>query len=136
MAACLSITGHEDWARQVLGHFSWGDAFFEVNRELLDIYAACGDAQDIAREQEAWMDKLEQEYQARRRGTDDTAGGGGGDGDDDVWASGNANHTVEDRAEESGARPASPADSQDSSTREDDSLWTTDRLGNRVRVES
>ena len=112
VAACFCITGHEEWARQVLDHFSWGDAFFEVNRELLDIYASCTDAEDIGRKQEAWMEKLEQEYQDKRNDLQDK---------DDMWLSGNANHEIDDVVQDE--------------EEEDESLWVTDKLGNRTRKE-
>lgn len=100
----------------MLDHFSWGDAFFEVNRELLDIYAACSDADDIGVKQQQWMDKLEQEYQDRR--TEETT-------NDDMWTNGNINH------EPQGDLPPSDDENPDN----DDHLWTTDRLGNRIRKE-
>lgn len=121
IAACFCITGHEDWARKVLDHFSWGSAFFEVNRELLDIYAKCTDAEDIGNKQEEWMVKLEQEYQDRRTGEV---------GSEDIWTSGNANRDAMDLPPDSDLIPA------ESDTEVDDpNVWTTDKLGNRVRKE-
>lgn len=102
----------------MLDHFSWGSAFFEVNRELLDIYAKCTNAEDIGIQQEAWMEKLEEEYQTRRNGEDVS---------DDMWTSGNANHNATDFPLES------EADSEESELEDDANLWTTDRLGNQVR---
>lgn len=119
IAACFCITGHEDWAQQVLSHFSWGSAFFEINRELLDIYATCTDAEDVRVKQEDWMLKLEQEYQDRRTGGDTT---------DDMWTSGNANHDAMELPPESDAKS-----SKSLSEEEDADLWTTDKLGNKVR---
>lgn len=63
------------------------------------------------------MDKLEQEYQDRR--TEETT-------NDDMWTNGNINH------ESQGDLP--PSD--DENAENDDHLWTTDRLGNRIRKES
>lgn len=105
----------------MLDHFSWGSAFFEVNRELLDIYAACTDAADIGEKQEAWMTKLEQEYQDRR--AEDTT-------TDDMWATGNANHTAADVESDQGNESVPENNDEDEN---DEDLWTTDRLGNRVR---
>ncbi|ORY76694.1 hypothetical protein BCR37DRAFT_410930 [Protomyces lactucae-debilis] len=101
IAACLCITGKEEQARDIMSHFSWGEAFFDVNRELLDLYASCTDSADVQTKQEEWMEKLEKEYTDRRKaGSDEDA-----DADDD--------------------------------SEQDDGLatYTTDRLGNRVRIQ-
>ena len=40
-----------DWAEQVLEGFSWGHAFFEVNKGLLERDAECKDAEEVVKAQ-------------------------------------------------------------------------------------
>lgn len=67
LAACFAITGHRDWAEQVLSHFTWGHAFLELNEELLDIYEDCTDANSVQEAQQAYLDAIEQEAEQRRQ---------------------------------------------------------------------
>jgi len=82
-----------DWAEQVLEGFSWGHAFFEVNKGLLERYAECKDAEEVVKVQEAWLVRLEKEYAESREVKDD----------EDEWAGGNPNRLAEsdDEDEES-----------------------------------
>src|SRR5271170_4517165 len=77
-----------DWAEQVLEGFSWGHAFFEVNKGLLE-----KDAEEVVKVQEAWLVRLEKEYAESREVKDD----------EDEWAGGNPNRLAEsdDEDEES-----------------------------------
>ncbi|TPR01645.1 hypothetical protein CAN33_0040340 [Aspergillus niger] len=63
LAACFCICGHEDWARQVLKPFRYGEAFLEINGKLLKRYAACADEDEIKRAEEEWLAKIEREYE-------------------------------------------------------------------------
>jgi pre-rRNA-processing protein TSR3 len=40
-----------------MGKFSWGHAFFELNRELLALYAECHDSSEVVRVQQEWLSK-------------------------------------------------------------------------------
>ncbi|PCG98027.1 protein of unknown function DUF367 [Penicillium occitanis (nom. inval.)] len=84
LAACFYICGHEDWAEQVLSHFSYGEAFIKINQQLLKRYAACSSEEDIKRTEEEWLDKIEREYNESR--AEREAGGA-----DDMWHRGNTN---------------------------------------------
>lgn len=79
LAACFYICGHEDWAKDVLKNFRYGEAFLDINSELLKRYAACQTEEDVKRTEEEWLAKIEQEYE------DSRAEG------DDIWTSGNTN---------------------------------------------
>ena len=76
------MVGHNEWAEQVLEGFSWGHAFFEVNGSLLDKYAQCRNAVEVAQVQENWLSSLEKEWVDSRK----TEEG------EDEWAGGNPNH--------------------------------------------
>lgn len=85
IAACLAIVGHWDWAAELLAHFSWGPAFLDINREILELYQACTDSESVQLVQEQWLDKLEQEVRERKH----HAG-------EDLWMQGNSNRLTSD----------------------------------------
>lgn len=85
LAACFYICGHEDWAKDVLKPFRYGDAFLEINNKLLKRYAACTTEEEVKRTEEEWLAKIEAEYAANR----DV-------GADDMWTVGNTNRQVID----------------------------------------
>ncbi|KAL4797274.1 hypothetical protein BDV19DRAFT_51364 [Aspergillus venezuelensis] len=80
LAACFYICGHEDWAQEVLKNFRYGEAFLEINSQLLKRYAACADEEDVKRTEEEWLAKIEREYEESRV-----------EGADDMWTVGNTN---------------------------------------------
>lgn len=84
LAACFYICGHEDWAEEVLKNFSYGEAFININSQLLKRYAACSSEEEIKRTEEEWLNKIEREYNESRAERD--AGGA-----DDMWHRGNTN---------------------------------------------
>lgn len=84
LAACFYICGHEDWAVEVLKHFSYGEAFLEINSQLLKRYAACSNEEEIQKAEQDWLVKIEREYAESRAERD--AGGA-----DDMWKRGNTN---------------------------------------------
>lgn len=84
LAASFYICGHEDWAAEVLKPFSYGEAFLEINSQLLKRYAACSDEEEIKKAEEDWLAKIEREYNESRAERD--AGGA-----DDMWKRGNTN---------------------------------------------
>ena len=99
LAACFFICGHEDWAHDVLQHFSYGETFLEINSQLLKRYASCATEEETKKAEENWLAKIEREYADSRRE--------GEIGDkDDLWKGGNINR-----------RPAIDSDEED----EDDS---------------
>jgi len=76
------MTGHKEWAEQILEGFSWGHAFFEVNDNLLAQYAQCRDSDEITQVQESYLSELERDYIKSRETTEG----------EDEWAGGNPNH--------------------------------------------
>ena len=95
LAAAFYICGHEDWAHEVLTHFSYGEPFLEINSQLLKRYAACASAEEVKKAEEAWLEKIEREYAANRTTAEEN-------GNEDVWSGGNVN-----------LRPALPSDEED-----------------------
>lgn len=101
LAACFAIVGHRDWAEQALSNFSWGQAFLEINKDLLDVYEKCTDADSVSAAQEAWLDQLERDQEERAR--QKLEGG-------DMWAVG----------ARTGGRPGELPPSESESESEDD----------------
>lgn len=95
LAATFFICGHEDWAREVLTHFSYGEPFLEINSQLLKRYAACASAEEIKKAEEVWLAKIEREYAASRETREEN-------GNEDAWSGGNVN-----------LRPAISSDEED-----------------------
>ncbi|RMD41984.1 hypothetical protein DV735_g3139, partial [Chaetothyriales sp. CBS 134920] len=70
LAACFYICGKEEWAELVLQHFTYGQAFLEINRQLLDRYKKCKDEEEVKQTEERWLKKLEKEYADSREKQD------------------------------------------------------------------
>lgn len=56
--AVFYILGETDLADLYLGKFKWGKEFIKLNRDLLDIYAACGNGAEVIEAQNAHLAKL------------------------------------------------------------------------------
>ena len=84
LAACFAICGHEDWAHEVLQHFSYGESFLEINAQLLKRYAACTSEEEVKKAEEVWLAKIEREYAESRAKGDDPE-------NEDAWKGGNMN---------------------------------------------
>lgn len=105
-----------DWAAELLDHFSWGPAFLEINKEILEVYQQCTDSESVQKAQEEWLDKLEEEVRQRKEHGSS----------EDLWLQGNTNHA-------GGLPPTS--DSEEESEEEKDSVPSTakyDKLGNLI----
>ncbi|KAI9759852.1 MAG: hypothetical protein M4579_002059 [Chaenotheca gracillima] len=84
---------HQDWAEEVMSHFSYGEAFLEINASLLKRYAACADEESVKKAESVWLDKLEREYATSREKDKASVGS-------DAWEGGNMNHRQIDESEE------------------------------------
>ncbi|KAJ5551327.1 hypothetical protein N7535_000723 [Penicillium sp. DV-2018c] len=80
LAACFAICGRLEWAEDLLRHFSYGQAFLDINKQLLARYAACKTEEDVKKTEEEWLAKIEREYEDNRV-----------EGGDDMWTKGNTN---------------------------------------------
>ncbi|KAF2278314.1 DUF367-domain-containing protein [Westerdykella ornata] len=125
LAACFFICGHEEWAREILASFGYGEAFLEINGRLLRRYAACKDEEEMKKAEEVWLEKIEREYADSR--VEKEAG------EEDVWAGGNMNRTMVDESdddedgdedeedeEEEGPDPRNPYDLPESDSDEEE----------------
>jgi pre-rRNA-processing protein TSR3 len=56
LAAGLWICGRISDARLVMSKFSYGEEFLRLNKELLEIYAACKDSADVIKKQNEYLE--------------------------------------------------------------------------------
>lgn len=106
LAACYAICGHQEWAEEILASFSYGDAFLEMNAALLKRYAACATEEDVLKAEEAWLAKIEKEYNTSR---DDKAALAEGD----AWEGGNMNRRTLDDSDDGGEEDEDKEDSEE-----------------------
>jgi pre-rRNA-processing protein TSR3 len=66
-AATLYICGKFDAAIMLLQEFSWGNEFFKLNQELLDIYASCENSEEVVARQNEYLEKAEREQEESHR---------------------------------------------------------------------
>ncbi|GAB7353901.1 hypothetical protein MBLNU459_g4251t1 [Dothideomycetes sp. NU459] len=83
LAACFYICGRSDWAEDVLSTFSYGQAFLDINEAVLKRYAACKDEEEVKKAEEAWLEKIENEWKDDRAEREAN--------EDDAWRGGNMN---------------------------------------------
>ena len=123
LAACFFICGHEDWAHEVLAHFSYGEPFLEINAQLLKRYAACANEEEIKKAEEIWLAKIEREYSESR--VEDVGAGG-----KDEWKGGNMNRRPvvdsDDEEDDSDAPKSDDEDGEDGGVEIGDPLALSD----------
>jgi pre-rRNA-processing protein TSR3 len=56
-AAGLTILGERDHAERILGKFTWGETFLELNDEPLRRYADCADSGEVVAVQQEYLDR-------------------------------------------------------------------------------
>ncbi|KAK6443632.1 ribosome biogenesis protein tsr3 [Oleoguttula sp. CCFEE 5521] len=95
LAAAFWICGHREWAEEILGPFSYGEAFLEINDAPLKRYAASVDEEGIKQAEKDWLEKIEGEWKKDREEKGEQKG------QEDVWAGGNMNRRNAGRDDES-----------------------------------
>jgi len=55
LAGALAILGQRERAGELLGKFTWGETFLELNAEPLERYAACADSAAVVAVQEGYL---------------------------------------------------------------------------------
>ena len=69
-AATLYICGKQDAARALLQEFSWGEEFFSLNEQVLDLYAGCQDSDEVVQKQNEWLEQAQAESENIKHGED------------------------------------------------------------------
>ena len=110
LAATFFICGHEDWAEEVLKHFSYGESFLEINARLLKRYAACQDEAEVKQAETTWLEKIEREYAEQRE-----EGKG-----KDAWSEGNMNRRAVQDSDEEGEEKSDVDEDEDAEDEERD----------------
>ncbi|KAJ3213739.1 ribosome biogenesis protein tsr3 [Dinochytrium kinnereticum] len=136
LAAALFITGFTDDGHKLMSRFSWGHAFYHINKEVLEMYSKCRDSADVVRAQNEYLAKMEKEALARREaGSEEMLlnpnrepGGAG--------ASRWRRRDGENESESEESEDASEEDEEDEEEEEDDDDYVeiVDKLGNTLRV--
>ena len=101
LAACFYICGHRDWAEEILSTFSYGEAFLKMNETVFNKYAAATNEEEVKAAQDAWLTKIENEYNQAKDDREDSS---------DPWKSGNRNRRK--RHESDGASEGENEDGQ------------------------
>lgn len=65
VAAALYIMRFKDSARHVMSCFKWGDAFFDINAQLLERYAMCNNSAEVVCVQKEYIEQCQQEMASR-----------------------------------------------------------------------
>lgn len=73
-AAGLYICGYKADARKLMGSFKWGDSFWQLNGEQLDVYAACATADEVIAAQNVALQRIRDERSQRAREAAASAG--------------------------------------------------------------
>lgn len=68
LAATFYICGYPDTAALYMSHFSWGPAFIDINRELLDKYSKCSSSEEVIRVQTEHLETMEKEKKCKEVG--------------------------------------------------------------------
>lgn len=61
IAAALILVGYEEEAKHMLSKFKWGSTFFEINKEIIDIYSKCKTCDEIIAAQKEYLEKCDDE---------------------------------------------------------------------------
>ena len=65
LAATFYICGYPDTAALYMSHFSWGPAFIDLNRGLLDKYRACSNSEEVIKVQTEHLETMEKEKKCK-----------------------------------------------------------------------
>lgn len=57
LAAALLITGYNQDSRRLLAKFKWGSGFFDINKELIEIYSKCSTSEELISAQGEYLEK-------------------------------------------------------------------------------
>jgi len=80
LAATFYICGYQEVANRYMQQFSWGPAFIDINKELLDRYSKCNNGQEVVTVQNLYLEesRLEREERDRKKVDTSCKGVGGG----------------------------------------------------------
>lgn len=59
LAAALLITGYREESEYLLSKFKWGSGFFEINKEIIEIYTECKTRDELVSAQSGYLEKCQ-----------------------------------------------------------------------------
>lgn len=68
ICAVMYITGFKKLAEKYLQKFSWGHGFLELNKDLLEAYAACTDSKSVVKQQDIFIETTQRKRDEDRNG--------------------------------------------------------------------
>ncbi|KAI0739358.1 hypothetical protein C8Q80DRAFT_1198273 [Daedaleopsis nitida] len=74
LAAAFYITGFDSYAERLLSGFGWGQSFWQVNKQFLEQYKTCENAEAVTAMQEKILADLKTAYEESRRTADGVDG--------------------------------------------------------------
>ncbi|KAF4664105.1 ribosome bioproteinsis protein tsr3 [Perkinsus olseni] len=67
LCAAAYITGYREFAEDTLNaSFGWGEEFFELNRDVLELYAGCNNSEEVEEAERKFLRDLEEEAAHRQ----------------------------------------------------------------------
>ncbi|KAJ3112106.1 ribosome biogenesis protein tsr3 [Phlyctochytrium bullatum] len=138
LAAAFFITGFDEYGHNLMSRFNWGHAFYNINKELFEIYSKCKDSADVVKAQSQYLEKIEKEASNRRAEDEDpmmanvnnrslgTSRWRRRDGDDE------SEEEEDDSENEDGDEEDADEDGEDEN--DDDYIELVDNLGNTLRL--
>jgi hypothetical protein len=55
--------GFDEYGHKLMERFSWGHAFYAINKDLFDAYSKCRDSSDVVKVQNELIAKMTQEQE-------------------------------------------------------------------------
>merc|ERR1712112_461173 len=75
LSAAFYICGYPEVAKEYMSRFSWGPAFIDINRELLDKYSECKTSEEVIKIQNEHLEAMENEKKAKESSKSNQSGG-------------------------------------------------------------
>lgn len=63
---CSHILGLRELGDILLEKFRWGPSFFDINEDILNLYAECKDSEDVVKTQNEYLEKLKRENEEKK----------------------------------------------------------------------
>jgi len=75
LSAAFYICGYPEVAAEYMSRFSWGPAFIDINRELLDKYSECKTSEEVIKIQNEHLETMENEKKVKESSKSKQGGG-------------------------------------------------------------
>ncbi|ESP01095.1 hypothetical protein LOTGIDRAFT_67196, partial [Lottia gigantea] len=65
LALLSYLLGYKELGEILLKKFKWGQEFYILNQELLDIYSDCTNSEEVVKAQQIYLDKIQSQYEEK-----------------------------------------------------------------------